>query len=166
MTTAAEGAAVEQTLADAGQRLRHAAEPEWFTISDSVIAKLRATARHTTPVAASTSDLIPAHEPRRDGETTHVSDQVIRTHLNAAVTAAHLCAPADVVLTLAGDVFVAASVHVVGAYGTDLHGLGEQIRHTAITVLTELLGPQHPPLDIDQVDVRISDITHGDPRLT
>ncbi len=55
-------------------------------------------------------------------------------------------------------------MHVVGAYGTDLHALGEAVRATATTVLTDLLGPQHPPLDIDQVEVRIEDVTAGDPR--
>jgi len=39
-----------------------------------------------------------------------------------------------------------------------------QVRVTAIGVLTELLGPHHPPLTIEQV--RVSDVTQGDPRRT
>jgi len=31
-------------------------------------------------------------------------------------------------------------------------------------VLTDLLGPQHPPLDIDKVEVRVEDVTADDPR--
>jgi len=37
-----------------------------------------------------------------------------------------------------------------------------QVRVTAIGVLTELLGPHHPPLTIEQVQVRVSDVTQGD----
>lgn len=61
---------------------------------------------------------------------------------------------------------LAATLQVVGAYGADLHALGEQVRVTAIGVLTELLGPHHPPLTIEQVQVRVSDVTQGDPRRT
>jgi len=158
MTTAADA------LARAALRLRDAPEPGWTQISDSVIAKVRATSRRTTPVAASTIDLPRTGEAPREGESTHVSDQVIATHLNRAITAAHPCALADVVLSLDGDQLLGASVHVVGAYGADLHVLGEQVRVTAIGVLTDLLGPHHPPLTIEQVHVRVSDITRGDPR--
>jgi len=41
-----------------------------------------------------------------------------------------------------------------------------QVRVTVIGVLTELLGPHHPPLTIEQVQVRVSDVTQGDPRRT
>jgi len=58
------------------------------------------------------------------------------------------------------------SLDVVGAYGADLHVLGEQVQVTAGGVLTDLLGPHHPPLTLEQVDVRVSDITAGDPRRT
>ncbi len=159
-TTAADA------LGRATRRLRDAPEPGWTRISDSVIAKVRATSRRTTPVAASLSDLPRTEAPVREGESTHVSDHVIATHLNRAITAAHPCALADVVLSLDGDMFLAASVHVVGEYGADLHVLGEQVRVTAIGVLTDLLGPHHPPLTLEQVDVRVSDITAGDPRRT
>ena len=106
MTTAATADAVER----AARQLRAAPEPGWVQISDAVLAKVRATSRRTTPVAASTSD------------------HVIATHLNRAITAAHRCALADVVPSLDGDQFLGASVHVVGAYGADLHVLGEQVR--------------------------------------
>jgi len=154
----------QAALADASRRLAEAPEPGWVAIRDSVIAKVRSTARRTTPVAASTSDLTPAGVPAHEGESTHVSDHVIATHLNRAITEAHRCAPAEIVLPLAGDRFRAASVHVVGAYGADLHALGEAVRATATTVLTDLLGPQHPPLDIDQVEVLVDDVTADDPR--
>lgn len=160
MTTAADA------LARAARRLRDAPEPGWTQISDAVIAKVRATSRRTTPVAASISDLPPSGESPREGESTHISDQVIATHLNRAITAAHRCALADVVLSLDGDEFLAATLYVVGAYGADLHVLGEQVRVTAIGVLTDLLGPHHPPLTLEQVDVRVSDITARDPRRT
>ncbi len=158
MTTAADA------LARAARQARDAPEPGWVQISDAVLAKVRATSRRTTPIAASTSDLPPTGESPREGESTHISDHVIATHLNRAITAAHPCALADVVLSLDGDQFLGASVHVVGAYGADLHALGEQVRGTATTVLRELLGPHHPPLTIEQVHVRVSDITRGDPR--
>lgn len=123
---------------------------------------------------------LPAHHPGRrihqrppahrrvppGGESTHISDQVIATHLNRAITAAHRCPLADVVLSLDGDEFLAATLYVVGAYGADLHVLGEQVRVTAGGVLTDLLGPHHPPLTLEQVDVRVTDITAGDPRRT
>ena len=160
MTTAADA------LARAARRLRDAPKPGWTQISDAVLAKVRATSRRTTPVAASTSDLPRTGESPPGGESTHISDQVIATHLNRAITAAHRCALVDVVLSLDGDAFLAATLYVVGAYGADLHVLGEQVRVTAGGVLTDLLGPHHPPLTLEQVDVRVSDITAGDPRRT
>lgn len=96
-----------------------------------MLAKVRATSRRTTPVAASTSDLPRTGESPREGASTHISDQVIATHLNRAITAAHPCALADVVLSLDGDEFLAATLNVVGAYGADLHVLGEQVQVTA-----------------------------------
>jgi len=102
--------------------------------------------------------------PADEGESAHVSAHVIATHLNRAITTAHRRAPAEIVLVPGRWRLRTASVHVVGAYGTDLHALGEAVRATATTVLTDLLGPQHPPLDIDQVEVRIEDVTAGDPR--
>ena len=63
MTTAATADA----LARAARRLRDAPEPGWTQISDAVLAKVRATSRRTTPVAASTSDLPRTGESPREG---------------------------------------------------------------------------------------------------
>ncbi len=52
----------------------------------------------------------------------------------------------------------------VGAYGADLRELGEQVRRITSIVLAALLGPRDPPLSVDQVTVRVSDITALDPR--
>jgi len=71
MTTAADA------LARAARRLRDAPEPGWTQISDAVLAKVRATSRRTTPVAASTSDLPRTGESPRERASTHVSDQAL-----------------------------------------------------------------------------------------
>ena len=160
MTTSNPGDA----LARATRALRNAPEPGWTQIADSVIGAVRATSRRTHPIRATTA---PTENADRGHDTLHITDQVLRTYLNQALTDTSMSTPADIAFDLdENNDCHGADIDLVGAYGTDLQQLGEHTRRLTATVLHDLLGHPPPIMDPDDVHVTVTDITPGDPRTT
>ncbi len=155
----------DDALNRATRELRDAPQPGWTQIRDSVIGAVRATSRRTQPIRASTD--VSAEGAGRGRDTLHITDQVLRTYLNRALTDTSMAAPADIAFDLdENNDCHGADVDLVGAYDTDLQQLGHHTRQVTATVLGDLLGHPAPTMKPDDVHVTVTDITHGDPRTT
>lgn len=155
----------DDALARATRELREAPQPGWTQIRDSVIGAVRATSRRTQPVRATID--VSTEDAERGRDTLHITDQVLRTYLNRALTEASMSAPVDVAFDLDENSDChGADIDLVGAYGTDLQQLGEHTRRVAATVLSDLLGRPLPVVEPADVHVTVSDIIQGDPRTT
>ena len=160
MTTSNPGDALNR----ATRELRDAPQPGWTQIRDSVIGAVRATSRRTQPIRATSA---PTENADRGYDSLHITDQVLRTYLNRALTDTTMSTPVDIAFDLdENNDCHGADVDLIGAYGTDLQQLGEHTREVTATVLSDLLGHPAPTIEPDDVHVTVTDITPGDPRST
>ena len=160
MTTSNPGDALNR----ATRELRDAPQPGWTQIRDSVIGAVRATSRRTQPIRANSA---PTENPDRGYDSLHITDQVLRTYLNRALTDTTMSTPVDIAFDLdENNDCHGADINLIGAYGTDLQQLGEHTREVTATVLSDLLGHPAPTIEPDDVYVTVTDITPGDPRST
>lgn len=142
----------DSILDRAARELRDASEePRWVDISSSIISKVRATTRRTWPVDAS----YPTAPVGREADSLRVSDQVVRRAVLGALTGVHGCQPTDISLYLDDHTCTGISVAVVGAYGSDLQAVGNDLARIAIGVVADTLGVA---LVRSVVDVRVDDI--------
>lgn len=125
-------------------------EPRWVDISSSIISKVRATTRRTWPVDAR----FPAASGR-DADTLRVSDHVVRTAILRALRGVHGSQPIEISLHLDDHSCTGLFVAVVGAYGSDLQAVGDELARIAIGVVDDILGVELARADID---VRVDDI--------
>ena len=157
----------DDLLGRAAHALREAPNPGWASIRDSVVDAVRAASRPAWPVLAQPATTTTAPDTGRaaDLDCTFVSTRVLTNQLSRLLSEQHQCAVAEVHLDLHGEHLHAAGLDIVAPYGTDLHTLGAQVGNTATDILTDHLGPWDTSTT-GAVSVRVTDITHGDPRLT
>jgi hypothetical protein len=136
-----------------------AVDARWIDISDSIIAKVRATTRRTWPVDAEYPTA--AKQPERKADTLRVSDHVVRTAVRRALAGVHGAEPTAIELYLDDHMCTGIYVDIVGIYGDDLQGVGDDLAAIALATLNELLGPVRPLTRVD-VDVHVHDINDRD----
>lgn len=142
----------DEILARAARELRDApSEPRWVDISSSIISKVRATTRRTWPVDGT----FPTSPPGREGDSLRISDHVVRTAILRELKGVHGSQPTEISLYLDDHTCTGMSLAVVGAYGSDLQLVGDELARIAIGVVADVLGLQ---LTRDDVDVRVDDI--------
>ncbi len=118
MTTSNPGDALNR----ATRELRDAPQLGWTQIRDSVIGAVRATSRRTQPIRATSA---PTENADRGYDSLHITDQVLRTYLNRALTDTTMSTPVDIAFDLdENNDCHGADVDLIGAYGTDLQQLG------------------------------------------
>lgn len=142
----------DSILDRAARELRAAPEePRWVDISSSIISKVRATTRRTWPVDAE----FPTSPKERDEDSLRISDHVVRTAILRELKGVHGSQPTEVALYLDDHTCTGMSLAVVGAYGSDLQAVGDELARIAIGVVADVLGL---PLTRDDIDVRVDDI--------
>lgn len=154
--------ALGERLAGAARALAAQPEQGWAGVSTGVVAAVRSASRRSWPVDADVSDLVVPAPPGR----VQVGDRVLRVQLGRAVGAARGCGVADVALRLDGQRLVGVDLDVVARYGQELHALAAGVRATVLVELGTLLGPDARVTAVDDVVVRIGDVSPGDPRTT
>jgi hypothetical protein len=151
----------DSVLARAASSLKdQPTDASWIDISDSIISRIRASTRRTWPIDAEYPTA--ATEPERADDTLRISDHVVRTAIRRALSGVHGAAPTAVDLYLDEHTCTGARIDVVGAYGDDLHAVGDALAAIALATLTDLLGPVHG-LTHAQIDVHVHDIDDVDP---
>lgn len=139
-------------LARAARELREAPdEPRWVDISNTILSRVRATTRRTWPVDAT----YPTSPPARESDSLRISDHVVRTALLRALSGVSGSQPTDISLYLDDHACTGLFIAVVGAYGSDLQAVGDELASIAVGVIHDVLGVSIERADID---VRIDDI--------
>lgn len=143
------GPTLVAALGRATAELRNVAEQRWVEISDRMLATALTVTRHSMPVRAEA-----ASGP------VHVSEQVITTHLRAAlgeVVGPHRVDRLDIALTGA-DLYDGVTVQFLAVYDEPLLPVADEVRRVALEVLTELLGPVTPAVTVRTMHVHFSDV--------
>lgn len=139
-------------LQRAARELRQAPEePRWVDISSTILSRVRATTRRTWPVDAT----FPTSPPERASDSLRISDHVVRTAILRALSGVSGSQPVDISLYLDDHACTGLFIAVVGAYGSDLQAVGDELASTAADVVREILGVSIERTDID---VRVDDI--------
>jgi hypothetical protein len=128
-------------------------DTSWIDISDSIISKVRASTRRTWPVDADYPTA--PTRPERKADTLRISDHVVRTAIRRALAEIHGAEPTAIDLYLDGHICTGAHIDVIGAYGDDLHAVGDALAAIALATLTTLLGHGD---SLIHVDVHVHDI--------
>ncbi|SNT40991.1 hypothetical protein [Rhodococcoides kyotonense] len=136
----------------ARELMAHDPEPRWVDVSNSVLARVRATTRRTWPVDAA----FPGESAVERPDTLRISDHIVRTTLRRALLGVHGAEPIAIDLQLDGHTCIGAAITVTGVYGTDLHAVGRELGDLAHSALTGLLGL---PIADAAVTVHFEDIT-------
>ena len=131
------------------------ADTRWIDISDSIISKVRTSTRRTWPIDAEYPPAATQLERRAD--TLRISDHVVRTTVRRALAGVHGAEPTAIDLYLDEHTCTGVRIDIVGAYGEDLHAVGDALAAIALSALTDLLGRVHP-LTRDDIDVHVHDI--------
>lgn len=138
-----------------------AEEPaDWPSVSDGIRRRVRATVLPSRPIVVVAADGTTDQDVH--GSHTYVSSRVVRAQLRQVLGAAPDATAERIDLTIDDDRLVRVEVDLVCTYGTDLPVAAAIARRAALEVLAELLGEgTRPP-----VDVEVTDVVVGDPRLT
>lgn len=143
-------AVLEAATAD----LRAAGDSRWIEVSDRVLAKAMTATRRSHPVRAqATSGPV------------HVSEQVLVTHLRAAVDEqVPGSAPVHIYVHTSGqDRFSGTTVCLVAEYGRPLLPIADRVRDVVHTELSTLLGPVIPKVSEHTMHVHFCGVTEGHP---
>jgi hypothetical protein len=130
-------------------------DARWIDISESIISKVRASARRSWPVDAEYTTA--TTKPERKADTLRISDRVVRTAIRRALAGVHGAEPTAVDLYLDDHTCVGARIDVVGTYGDDLQAIGDALADIALATLIDVLGPVRELTRAD-IDVHIHDI--------
>ncbi|NYE34977.1 hypothetical protein F4692_000081 [Nocardioides cavernae] len=139
-----------------------AEEPaDWPAVSDGIRRKVRATVLPSRRIVVVGAD--GSADQDEHGSHTYVSSRVVRARLRQVLGATPGVAAERIDLTVDDDDRLArVEVDLVCAYGTVLPQAADVARLAVTAVLDDLLGAgTRPP-----VDVEVSDVVVGDPRLT
>lgn len=151
-----------EALRDATSALRRTPEPGWIDLPTQIMDRVRAVVTPAESILTSPPD------PSTDGSRTWISARVVIAELRRAL-GDDTTALSDVDLVLEGDRLTQVRLEVVCAYGVDLHAAGRRAIRAATGVLGDLnlsgqvdAGPVRAGHD---VDVLVTDVVEGDPRL-
>jgi hypothetical protein len=142
----------EALLARAASGIRRQADQRWIETADQVTAAALSATRTSTPIRA-----------RAPGGRVWIAEQVLVAYLRQAVDdEVPDAATTAISVRVAGrETFDGVGIHLTARYGTLLLPVADHARAVAARVLTDLLGPVDP-----EVDVHIADVTRGDPKTT
>lgn len=146
-------------FARAGKILESVPEPDWDSIIDAVIDAVRRAPRGGWPVDVDMSD-----DPLGsvvDGAIA-VSDLVLRGALARAL-GDEKSVPRNIELNLDGRHLESIRVELAARYGAELSDVADKVRRVVAGVVEDILGQSHA--SVDDVDVVITDVVEGDPRL-
>ncbi|SEE44858.1 hypothetical protein [Jiangella alba] len=131
----------------AASALRGYTDHGWTASSQRILQSVLAATRRSRPVRA------------HDGAGVfHVSDQVVTSHLQAAVDAVDGVQATHVRLDLDGDLLTSLLVTVAVRYPEPVHPLAESVRRAAYETVRSVLGADAPPLPAARIDVHIGDV--------
>lgn len=144
---------------------RHDAEPPdgWDEVAASVRRRVRLLVPPGEPLEVRTPDGALAQDEH--GSRTYVSERVVRDALRRLLQASPTHAPDDIDLDVDDHRVRRVALDLVVAYGVDIRPLGDSVRADVVDLLDALLGPD-PERGAGQVDVRVVDVTLGDPNLS
>lgn len=139
-----------------------AEEPaDWDAVSRSVKQRIRETVTPSRPVVVVAAD--GSTDQDEHGSRTYVASRVVRARLRDALRSGPDTAAERIDLTIGDDDRLArVEVDLVCAYGTVLPRAADVARGAVQAVVVDLLGEGTRP----QVDVGVTDVVVGDPRLT
>lgn len=149
----------DPVLGRAIENLRAApTEPRWVDISSSVLSKIRATTRRTTPLDAR----FPTAPAEREHDTLRISDAVVTRAIRQALLRAGAIEISSIALYLDESICTGAEVSVTGTYGDDLRSLGSQFADAAVAVLDAVLGPPMPDRSARDIQIHFVDVHEND----
>lgn len=134
----------------------------WVELSNSIMARVRATVTPAQPLLTFTEH----GGPRRDAQDsrTYVSERVVTAALRRLLRRpTHVLANID--LMVESDRLTAVHVDLVCSYGPELKSLGERARVEILGEVHRILGTD-PDLALDHVSVTFIDIVDGNPITT
>jgi uncharacterized alkaline shock family protein YloU len=148
-------------LERAAEAAREHQSDDWPSVSDAVKRRVRATVLPSKPVAVVAADGSTAQDEH--GSRTYVASRVVRTRVRQLLTTHADLTAERIDLTIDDDDrLVGIEVDLVCAYGVVLPAAADEARQEIIDVLSGLLGAGTVP----QVDITVTDVVAGDPRLT
>lgn len=136
--------------------LRSTPEQGWDAISEQVVAAVRNTPKHASPLQTNTPP-----GPPREG-TVYITDHVLRSTLAQALQRTYLCRPTAIEIEFTGTELLALTINITGSYGAHLHTLAERIRSTTADVITDLFADNGAHARA-HIDIVITDVVTGDP---
>lgn len=137
-------------------------QPEdWESVSRSVKQRIRATVTPSRPVVVVGAD--GSTDQDGHGSHTYVASRVVRSRLREAFRHSPVATAERIDLTIGDDERLErVEIDLVCAYGTVLTDVADKARVLTGDVVADLLGPGTAP----PVDVSVTDVVVGDPRLT
>lgn len=136
-------------------------DASWRAISSNVLDRVRRLMGPSEPVIVHAADGAPTQDA--EGSRTYLSTRVLVAALRRLLQQAPTHAPTGIDLTVDGDRLVDVELRLVGAYGTDLRALADQLHVEVLALLRDLLGPD-PQLGAGTVSICFEDVVDGDPR--
>ncbi|MGU3432959.1 hypothetical protein ACNHUS_08060 [Actinomycetes bacterium M1A6_2h] len=150
---------VSAFFARAGKILDSVPDTDWDRIVDAVIYAVRRAPRGGWPVDVDMSD-----DPVGsvvDGAIA-VSDLVLRGALARALRD-EASVPRNIELNLDGRHLDSIRIELAARYGSELSDVADRVRQVVAGVVEDILGRSHA--SVDDVDVIITDVVEGDPRV-
>ena len=139
---------------------RAEAPDDWDSVSQAVKRRIRATVAPSRPIVVVAAD--GSTEQDEHGSRTYVASRVVRAALRDALRTRPDLTAERIDLTIDDELLTRVEVDLVCAYGTVMPAASDVARATVTAVVADLLGPGTRP----QVDVTVTDVVVGDPRLT
>lgn len=135
-------------------------DDRWQSVAESVKDKIRASITPSRPVVVVEADGTTDQDDH--GSRTYVGSRVVRSAVREALRTRPDLTAERIDLTVDDDDRLAqVEVDIVCAYGTVLTGAAAEARVVVETIAADLLGTGTRPV----VDVTVSDVVVGDPRL-
>ena len=144
----------------ATRRLAETDEPGWVDVMGPIMSRVRSLVIPSMPIAIYSPEGETVHDDR--GSRTWVSGRLLTTSLRRALQNSAY-ALSNLTIELTGDRCTRVAVELIASYGQDLNKIAQRARATAQEVVAEVLGPD--PDGPVPVDVELTDIIEGDPRL-
>lgn len=123
-----------------------ATDAHWLEITGRVITRVRAAARHATPIKAESA-----------GGDLYVTDLVVRDKLRVALEGLSGTTPLRIDIGVEHKRCTSLTIELSAAYRTSLPRAARKVRTAAHIILTETLGKEAPTPDA--ITLHIGDIT-------
>lgn len=150
-TGTADFAAENDVLTRAARELRDDdtdSDAQWLEITDRVLARVRATTRHGTPLRAEFGT-----------DTLYITDLVIKHRLRDALENVSGTHPIRVTVEADDSYCTGLEIELSAVYRTDLRRASASVRNVVHSVLTDILGDYAPPRSA--ITLHFGDVTIG-----